>query len=135
MRARRGILAIMSSLTSLTSESSHGVTFNATFYATVATVIPVLYLAFAVQGTAYQNALRAAFSLLRTRTNGSLRRETAAGATFVLLLLTGSYSILLAGFFGEAIAINALYNSHDDPALRNAARLITLLLSTRGSRS
>ena len=51
--------------------------FNALFYATIATIIPVLFLAAAVQGRAYQDLLAAAFPARES----ALHRNQAPAAT------------------------------------------------------
>jgi hypothetical protein len=51
------VLAAMSSLATLGHAAAPAPpAFNGLFYATAATIIPVLFLALAVQGTAYQGA-------------------------------------------------------------------------------
>jgi hypothetical protein len=82
------------------------------FYVTTATVIPVLYLAIAVQGPAYQNMLKAAH-----RTN--LRS---------MLLIDAALLILAAAVFGEVIALVTLYSGSDILGLRIYVLVSTLLL-------
>jgi hypothetical protein len=54
------------------ADGAHAATpaFNGLFYATVATIIPVLYLAVAIQGTAYQNLLRSALDAAHAKAAG-----------------------------------------------------------------
>jgi hypothetical protein len=54
--------------------------FNATFYATAATIIPVLFLAIAVQGRAYDNLLKTLGALLRGAVTGPVYQQAAAAA-------------------------------------------------------
>ena len=124
-RPPHGILAGMSSLASLAHEAIGGsIFFNANFYITVSTIIPIFFLALAVQGTEYQDAMRTAITALRTSRQDRLLRKIAmitTGYTFVI-------GVLVAGFSGEAIAINALYYGSDDPIQRGWTRLATLFL-------
>ncbi len=68
-RPLQGILAGMSSLPS----PAHGAIgrvifpFNANFYIAVSTIIAILFLALAVQGTEYQDALRTRINALRAK--------------------------------------------------------------------
>jgi hypothetical protein len=79
--------------------------FNADFYIAVVTVIPVLYIALAVQGHSQDILMRAAKRGLRsTRTTDQL-----TGA--FLEVLAGMIVMLGAG--AEAIALTALYVGHN----------------------
>jgi hypothetical protein len=60
------MLAAMTSLASIAHPAAHVTqAFNGLFFATAATVIPVLFLAIAVQGHAYENLLRASADAYR----------------------------------------------------------------------
>jgi hypothetical protein len=83
--------------------------FNATFYSTVATVIPVLFLAIAVQGRGYEDLLKAFTSAYRRwMTPGSWLR---ALPTAVILIGASmlAFVILVFGALGEVLAVYALY--------------------------
>ena len=103
--------------------------FNADFYMTAATVIPVLFLAIAVQGTTYENLLgystRTAARLVSTLwrfvlSPGPSARDLARGLSFVLVFpVLGvvalipsliAAAVLLSGFSGEAESLIALYH-------------------------
>jgi hypothetical protein len=95
--------------------------FNADFYITCATVIPVLFLAVAVQGQVYDAALRN--SLQQARTGRHNRRISKYSTRiFSLLLFLAAYVILLAGIGGELTALLALYAGAE-----GGAKLFTLL--------
>jgi hypothetical protein len=86
-------------------------TFNRDFYATIATVIPVLYLALTVQGQLYGDMLGRAW-------RGLLRKERDWGVSLRPLrlaipvgLIVAAVAILAAGLGGEILAIFALYNA------------------------
>jgi hypothetical protein len=105
--------------------------FNADFYTTAATVIPVLYLAIAVQGSTFDAVLRWLYRV-GARSNGIVSRLTEPGrrlawlrkirrnlgmrvASFVVTLLAFTVVLLMAivligSLAGEAIAILALYH-------------------------
>jgi hypothetical protein len=91
--------------------------FNSTFYATAATVIPVLFVAIAVQAGLYGDLLSAArrASLRADRGVGAIGRIgivlaiIAWGATWFLALV-----ILVVGTYGELAALNALYVQHPE---------------------
>jgi len=92
-------------------DSAVRTTFNRDFYTTIATVIPVLYLALTVQGQLYGNMLRRAW-------RGLLRKERDWGWSLRLLrlaisvgLIVAAVAILAAGLGGEILAILVLYNA------------------------
>jgi hypothetical protein len=113
--------------------SGHTVpTFNGLFYATVATIIPVLFLAVAVQGAAYEDLLKAtAGRAMRYRP----RRETLNShidTQFVRVLglaqLLVPYIILIYGVAGEYDALISLYYKRTvQPA--NSALVAAMLLT------
>jgi hypothetical protein len=77
-------------------------TFNGLFYATCATVIPVLFLAIAVQGTVYDELLKASARLAaRARARG--RFPYAASLTLSICGL-----VVIYGAVGEIFALTAL---------------------------
>jgi hypothetical protein len=102
--------------------------FNATFYATAATIIPVFFLAIAVQGNMYKNMITAARAKI-SATNSPRFRTTLAALGTVWLLLIGTQLILAAGVLGEALAVNALAYSASGHLTPNLVRLSILLLT------
>ena len=97
------------------------------FYATVATVIPVLFLAIAVQGPAYQNMLRASVTAVRSQP-GARRPRRVLGHIASWLLLATAYVILLSAVFGEIEALLPMYVGTEAAGTRVGALLPTLLL-------
>jgi len=125
------MLAAMSSLASL----AHGApaaapAFNGLFYATAATIIPVLFLAIAVQGPLYGDLLKASAATLRRF------REHKAGSSprrLVLRLWTGSVlassaavAILIVTVGGEIEALLSLnaQRAYGDPHAAIAAAIL-----------
>ena len=101
------------------------------FYATVATVIPVLFIALAVQDTTYQELLRLwqNVRIPRPRTSSRILRFFTDIGTYAVRegLYIVVVFILLAGGYGEFSAIYALYQDHD--AGRSLVlRLVALLI-------
>lgn len=111
--------------------------FNGLFYATAATIIPVFFLALAVQGRMYSDLLRAAQALARARQHPRFT-GTADGRLSPLsrlsmgtvngLLWLAAWLIPISGFFGEQGAIIALYREHDNSGTRLIVLVSTLLL-------
>jgi hypothetical protein len=87
--------------------------FNGLFYATIATVIPVLYIALAVQGNAYEPFLRAAIATLYDTPLTDTRRLHLLqwAARFGILYLVACL-IVGAGVAAEAGAIYILYEGN-----------------------
>jgi hypothetical protein len=125
------MLAAMNSLASL----AHGAraaapAFNGLFYATAATIIPVLFLAIAVQGPLYGDLLKASAATLRRF------REHKAGSSprrLVLRLWIGSVlassaavAILIVTVGGEIEALLSLNaeRAYGDPHAAIAAALL-----------
>jgi hypothetical protein len=72
------------------------------FYATTATVIPVLFLAIAVQGSAYQSMLNSVVRVARSSLGaGPLRRRVGRMGRLLLFLIP--YLILLLTVGGECL--------------------------------
>jgi hypothetical protein len=87
--------------------------FNTAFYATAATVIPVLFLAIAVQGRALETVSRAAIRAAHDyqRARRSRARLKAVTAHFRALLTVAIASlIVIDGVAGEMNAVVALQN-------------------------
>lgn len=77
----------MTSLASLAHQASPPA-FNSAFYATAATVIPVLFLAIAVQGRSYENLLKASAGAIR---RSQQRHQRPAGWRRAILYYIVSY--------------------------------------------
>jgi hypothetical protein len=114
--ATGAILAGMTSLAALTHATTHPApAFNGLFYATAATIIPVLFLAISYQSTTWQDmgkafgaADRAAYTATK---RDSSRPWWALVLGYVLGYALGALigAILLSGALGEILAIVALY--------------------------
>ena len=113
--------------------------FNSTFYATAATIIPVLFVALAVQGRAYEALLRAGQFAIKARlgirpirirpsTPGSQIRGLATASIAIGLLLVIAFAIVAAGGYGELLAVYALYQGQDQATTRRAVLLATMFL-------
>jgi hypothetical protein len=85
--------------------------FDGTFFSTAATVIPVLFLALTLQGTLFARADSAYFRAIRIAlepaTGFGWKATTIFFAAMLLRLVLSL--VLLAGTWGEALAIYALY--------------------------
>ena len=125
------MLADMSSLASLASGARVAApAFNGLFYATAATIIPVLFLAIAVQGPLYGDLLKASAATLRRF------REHKAGASprhLVVRLWIGSVlasgaavAILIVTVGGEIEALLSLkmQRVYGDPQAAIAAAVL-----------
>jgi hypothetical protein len=91
--------------------------FNADFYITCATVIPVLFIAVTLQGQVYEAVLREA---LKTRQMGAVAESR--------LLQQVAYFIWAPGAIGEVFAVLALYYGHNVGGSRLYVLLATLIL-------
>ena len=106
------------------------------FYATAATVIPVLFIALAVQGTAYQTVLKTLDAADRRQTAVGLRSRRAAvfGLSYLLLaaIALGFLAILALATYAEVLAIYALYQGHasNSTALGVLTGVIVLVIAT-----
>jgi hypothetical protein len=125
------MLAAMSSLASLAHAARAAApAFNGLFYATAATIIPVLFLAIAVQGPLYGDLLKASAATLRRF------REHKAGSSprrLVLRLWIGSVlasgaavAILIVTVGGEIEALLSLNagRAYGDPHAAIAAAVL-----------
>jgi hypothetical protein len=85
--------------------------FNGLFYATAATIIPVLFLAIAVQGRTYENlvkTLRAPSPRWTWTFTGPWRQQLPA-VIVALATMTIVVAILVFGAVSEILAVYALY--------------------------
>jgi len=104
--------------------------FPADFYVTCATVIPVLYLAGAVQGTIWESLMQAASAGVRARLKGRItyRITLTPTPTVSMLLAAAAMYIGLAGGVGEFLALLALYRGSEVPIQRVIVLVATLIL-------
>jgi hypothetical protein len=79
----------------------HHDTFNADFYVTAATVIPILYLALTLQGQTYEQILT------RVKASSSTR-SWKDGLVLISLFIVGTLIVFYA-ILGELLAIIAIY--------------------------
>jgi hypothetical protein len=120
----------------MTLASAHHATpaFNGLLYATVATVIPVLYLAITLQSTLYTRLLQVpdkAMRWLLTRTwirPQSLTAELIAGCIMTPVLIA-AWFILLYGIAGEIIAIVGLVSQSTSKTTEQLAAFAVILLT------
>ena len=92
--------------------------FNADFYVTCATVIPVLFLAAAVQGQAF-------VFLLHRAGRGTARQRQWITRRFFRFRVA---AIVIAGIVGEPIALWALYRESERPWQGPTVLVATLIL-------
>jgi hypothetical protein len=88
--------------------------FPTVFYATAATIIPVLFLAIAVQGRIYESIVTRAADYIRSAKDGwtSYQKFAAVQASALIMALAG---ILLVGaVFGEILALFLLGRGGSD---------------------
>jgi hypothetical protein len=93
-------------------------------------VIPVLFLAYAVQGRVYESLLRASFSNMRVSLPSAkvnTRRWRGALAEPLLLRFV-AYAVLVLGVYGEYSALMALYSDSEQPGQRPEVFVLTLVL-------
>jgi len=108
--------------------ASSAVTFPSDFYVVGATVIPVLFLAVAVQGGAYETMIRAGvrYSLSFFRKTGF--RSYATGAGGGILMAAAVAGIIFYAVAGEIVALNALKSESDTPLDRRHVMVSTTSL-------
>jgi tetratricopeptide (TPR) repeat protein len=109
------MLAAMSSFASLVHSTSAVVpVFNADFYVTVATLIPVLFIALALQSRVWEDIVRIfRGATLRYRDPAvPVSQQLAAVARSVAMYVIATL-IVAAGAVGEIAAVLALYNRHE----------------------
>jgi hypothetical protein len=101
--------------------------FDSDFYVVCATIIPVLFLAAAIQGNAYTNVLEAAIKAAKTEPGDRLGAKLYAFTLSRVLQFIG-YCIWSAGAIGEFLALLTLYQGHEDTSSRPVVFLSTMLL-------
>lgn len=90
--------------------------FNGDFYGAVAAVIPVLFLAIAVQGPLYQDLMNTGRSLIRA--GGATGARKAVRTLGYTALWYFGYFTIVSGIVGELIALIALSVRRDNLTLR-----------------
>jgi hypothetical protein len=112
--------------------------FNVAFYSVAATVIPVLFLAIAVQGRLFHDLLDASTEAIsrfaqryRQPPGAPGRVRAAMGAYFASLLLSGvAIVIVFYGVFGESIAVISLYSRRPFGAPSSVLEGVIILTAT-----
>ena len=101
--------------------------FNGLFYATAATIIPVLFLAIAVQGSAYENLIKAMAVLFRhIEDSGPRYGKSVPWAAYFALFVVAA-GILAYGIGSEIQALYALYQQQAE-SLTGQTVLIGVIL-------
>jgi len=111
----------MNSLATLPPGQTALTSASLALYATAATVIPVLFLAIAVQGPAYQNMLQASVARVRSQP-GARGPRRVLGNVVSWLLLAAAYVILIAAGAGELGALVAMYSGITGPSSSNRTK-------------
>ena len=123
------MLAVMASLASAVHGETALTPSLLAFYATIGTVIPVLFIVLVVQGTTYQQIIRVSRDLRDRRARTSSRGSRFAAPVVTgggsLVLFYAAFFILFAGGVGEFGAIFALYQGSDT----RSSRLAVLVLA------
>ena len=106
--------------------------FNYTFYATVATIIPVFFIAIAIEKTIYQglvDTMARVYDQSRAAIDaGDFSRRQMKNMMMGTALQIITTVILFAGIVGETISIFALYQQQISPGSRTAV-LVTVFIS------
>jgi len=93
----------------------HHDTFNADFYVTAATVIPILYLALTLQGRTYEDIVNAVFGKIRRNYIAQAGVRSYIWLILAVILSLAAVAIVVFGITGEWEAILALYNHYSTP--------------------
>ena len=114
-------------LASMTLASAHHATpvFDGLLYATVATVIPVLYLAITLQSTLYSRLLQVPDNAMRSLlTRTRIRPKSLPAKLIALCIMTpvfiAAWFILLYGVVGEIMAIDGLFSQSTSRTAKNS---------------
>jgi magnesium-transporting ATPase (P-type) len=126
-----GIVTAMSNLAY--AANAPALPFNSDFYTTIATVIPVLLLAFAVQSpNPWQVMLQIAATSTRIARSPEPHNRTIGRAALVAWLFVALAAIVVfAGFWSEYLALTALYN-HTATHQQRVGMLVTAIALTFG---
>src|SRR5260370_7122818 len=99
---------MLAAMTSVASLAHAAPAFNSAFYATVATVIPVLFLALAIQSGAFEGVLAAALRKAPGFLRGDRTARRALRTSVALWLLSAAYITVLPAFVAEALSFSPL---------------------------
>jgi hypothetical protein len=102
--------------------------FNADFYVTSATVIPVLFLAVAVQGRVSEGVERSWMAMQRDPYASQPWMRWIKKWALVYLWFAVPVILVFSGFIGEFGALSALYRGSEDPGQRADVFIATLIL-------
>jgi hypothetical protein len=122
------MMTAMTSLTTAASAAPAAPAFNANFYVVAATVVPVLFLALAVQSRGYQNLLDALAAIDRISRHLGRWCLQAGGLVISLCLLISALLIVLYAADSEVTAIYALYQQQADRGTAQAVLFGTILM-------
>lgn len=106
-------------------------TFPADFYVTVATVIPVLYLAIAIQGRTYEAMIKAAMKYYPTYVQEGQSYKRLRAFMIGTSITAVALALVLSSAISEMIALYALSKESQNPGVRNFIMntMIALLLA------
>jgi hypothetical protein len=117
---------ILSTLPHATSPAAPALTASTiAFYATSATIVPVLFIAIALQSPVWQPMLRNAGSAGRSARKNEQR--VALIALHVPIVL--AYLVLFAGLYGVGMSIGALSYDNDDPMRHDTVAAAVIILT------
>jgi hypothetical protein len=127
MAVRAGSYGMLTTMLAALAHAPTAAPFNANFYITAATVIPVLFLAIAVQGRTYENLLKAfSDAFRRWMTPGQWLRTLPAGALGVLTAAT-AFAMLYSAV-AEILAIYALYQQQARTSTAHSVLLAVMFM-------
>ena len=98
----------------------HHEAFNADFFITAATVIPILYLALTLQGQTFESLINRLTTLWH--------RNGWQWSVLYGLTSTATFAIIAAGSLGEWLAIYAIYQQQADTFTTQIVRNLLLVL-------
>jgi len=130
------MLAGMTSLTPLahnTAQAAQPLTPSTiAFFATAATIIPVLFLAIAVQGRAFEDLIKAMDVLVRHTEDSVPWYARGAHKTAHVALSIAAAGILVYGVGSEIVAIYTLYQQKDEHGAGQAVLdgVIVMIIAT-----
>jgi hypothetical protein len=114
-------------MTSLALAEHVAPAFNTTFYATMAAVIPVLFLAIAAQGSAYWQFMNSTRGAVLIQQWSSTRRRRYQGCLSVVFILI-SLTVPVAGVIGEIATVLALDDRAAAPGTETPVLIATIYL-------
>jgi hypothetical protein len=102
--------------------------FPADFWVTIATVIPVLFIALAVQGSTYEALANTGLRYLRSYLNGARGRQRRTAYIVSAFLLAAVAALVVFPVWAEILSILTLGSETDTLGERNFAISATVLL-------